>query len=218
MKAFLFDLNGTMIDDMQFHLEIWFRILTEELGASMTRDEVRSHMYGKNQELLVRVFGAERFSAEEADVISQNKEERYQEHYRPSLKLLPGLPEFLEDAKRKKIPMAIGSAASPFNINFVLDNLSLHHYFGGVISGSDVTQSKPHPETFLKAAALLNVKPEDCIVFEDAPKGVEAAERAGMKCVVLTTMHTPDEFSQYANILMFTADYKTREVTDLLVI
>jgi beta-phosphoglucomutase-like phosphatase (HAD superfamily) len=68
--------------------------------------------------------------------------------------------------------------------------------------------SKPHPETYLKAAALLQVEPHDCIVFEDAPKGVEAALNAGMKAVVLTTMHEQEEFSAYSNILVFVKDYK----------
>jgi beta-phosphoglucomutase-like phosphatase (HAD superfamily) len=79
--------------------------------------------------------------------------------------------------------------------------------FGAIVSAEDVTTSKPHPETFLKAASLLNVSPEECIVFEDAPKGVEAAENAGMKAVVLTTMHEPEEFTRYNNIVAFVKDY-----------
>jgi beta-phosphoglucomutase len=130
-KAFIFDLNGTMIDDMSYHLDIWYTILTTELGATLTRAKVRSHMYGKNQEVLERIFGTDRFSKAEAEFISQNKEERYQAMYRPDLRLLPGLKEFLKAAKGNGVLMAIGSAASPF-INFVLDNLELHHYFYAV--------------------------------------------------------------------------------------
>src|SRR5690606_29477161 len=117
-KAFLFDLNGTMIDDMDFHLRVWHHVLTKELGSSLTLEEVRGHMYGKNHELLVRVFGEDHFSPQEMDAISQRKEEQYQELFKPHLKLLPGLTEFLEKAKQKDIRMAIGSAAIPFNINF----------------------------------------------------------------------------------------------------
>ena len=91
--------------------------------------------------------------------------------------------------------MAIGSAAIPFNIDFVLDHLDIRKYFSAIVSADDVKISKPDPETFLRAADLLNVKPSDCLVFEDAPKGVEAARRAGMNCVVLTTMHNRNEFS-----------------------
>jgi beta-phosphoglucomutase-like phosphatase (HAD superfamily) len=70
-----------------------------------------------------------------------------------------------------------------------------------------VTDSKPHPETFLKDAELIGVAPSACVVFEDAPKGVEAAMNAGMKCVVLTTMHDEHEFAQYPNAIMFIKDY-----------
>ena len=74
--------------------------------------------------------------------------------------------------------MAIGSAAPLFNVDFVLDNLNIRDYFQAVVSGVDVVESKPYPEVFLKAAKRLGVEPSSCIVFEDAPKGVEAAANA----------------------------------------
>jgi beta-phosphoglucomutase family hydrolase len=206
-RAFLFDLNGTMIDDMEYHLEVWFDVITKDLGANLTREEMRSQMYGKNEEVLIRIFGADRFKQFDFESISQAKEERYQQLYRPHLDLLPGLFDFLQQAEQNKIKMAIGSAAPPFNINFVLDNLNIRNYFQAVISGSDVTESKPHPEVFLKAAKLLEVEPSSCIVFEDAPKGVEAAANAGMQCVAVTTMHSPTEFDAYTNILFFIKDF-----------
>lgn len=206
-KSFLFDLNGTMINDMEFHIEVWHDVLNNDLNAKLTREEVRSHMYGRNQELLVRVFGDKRFTAEEADAISYQKEVKYQTLYKPHLDLLPGLFYFLERAHTSKIRMAIGSAASLFNIDFALDNLNIRHYFEYIVSGDEVKHSKPHPETYLKAAGLLQVKPSSCIVFEDAPKGVESARNAGMQCVVITSMHQELEFSEYDNILMFVKDY-----------
>ena len=118
------------------------------------------------------------------------KEKRYQQAYRPHLQLIDGLDEFLKRAYEAKIPMGIGSAAIPFNIDFVLDQLDIRKYFSAIVSAEDVEISKPHPETFLKAARLLNTSPADCLVFEDAPKGVEAARNAGIPCVVLTTLHS----------------------------
>src|SRR5882762_1371656 len=112
--------------------------------------------------------------------------------------------------------MAIGSAAIPFNIDFVLDNLNIRHYFKAIVSADDVVLSKPHPETYLKAAELLNVIPTDCIVFEDVPKGAEAAANAGMKAVVITTTHQPEEFDKLQNVLHFSDDF-TGEFFDKLV-
>lgn len=206
-KAFLFDLNGTMIDDMQFHLKAWYHILNDDLGANLGWEETKRHMYGKNQELLIRIFGENRFTPEEMDRLSLEKEKRYQQEYRPHLQLIPGLQQFLEEAYALNIPMAIGSAAILFNIDFVLDNLNIRHYFKAIVSADDVHISKPHPETYLKAAQLLGVDPANCLVFEDAPKGVEAAQNAGMGSVVLTTMHEKEEFAQYSGIIQYITDY-----------
>lgn len=206
-KAFVFDLNGTIIDDMQYHTQAWFTILNNDLGASLTWEDVKKQMYGKNEELLIRVFGAGHFTGEEMKKWSLEKEKRYQQAFLPQLKLINGLDAFLEKAKERHIPMAIGSAAIPFNIDFVLDNLHIRSYFEAIVSAEDVLHSKPHPQTFLDAALLMNRQPQDCIVFEDAPKGVEAAYNAGMKAVVLTTMHEKEEFAQYPNIIGFAKDY-----------
>lgn len=114
--------------------------------------------------------------------------------------------------------MAIGSAAPPFNVDFVLDNLEIRDYFQAVVSGADVAESKPHPEVFLKAAKSLRVARSSCIVFEDAPKGVEAAANAGMECVVITTMHDADEFAGYNNVRLLIEDFRDPRLSTLLFI
>ncbi len=200
-KAFIFDLNGTMINDMEYHTRAWQNLLNNDLGGSFTWDEVKKEMYGKNPEVLVRMFGPDRFTMDEMIQLSLEKEKRYQQQYLHQLALLPGLTEFLEAAHQQQIPMAIGSAAIPFNIDFVLDNLNIRHYFKAIVSADDVMLSKPHPETYLKVAALLGIAPADCLVFEDVPKGAEAALNAGMKSIILTTTHHADEFTYLPNVL-----------------
>lgn len=207
MRAFIFDLNGTMINDMEYHTRGWLYTLNDVLGGHFTWEQVKPQMYGKNQEVLIRMFGAGKFTDEEMDRLSIEKEKRYQKEFLPHLQLLPGLMEFLQKAYRQRIPMAIGSAAIPFNIDFVLDNLNIRHYFQAIVSAEDVIFSKPNPETFLKAANLLNTNPADCLVFEDVPKGVEAAQNADMKAVVLTTTHMPEEFQNLQNVLHFANDF-----------
>lgn len=206
-KAFIFDMNGTMIDDMEYHVHGWYNILNDDLKAGLSREAVKKEMYGKNQEVLIRIFGEGRFTEEEMDTLALEKERRYQAAYRPHLELIAGLKEFLDEAQQLGIAMGIGTAAIPFNVDFALDNLYVREYFQSIITANDVVTSKPDPEVFLKAAAELGAVPADCIVFEDAPKGVEAAANAGMKAVVLTTMHTREEFAAYDNIIAFIADY-----------
>jgi HAD superfamily hydrolase (TIGR01509 family) len=215
MKAFLFDLNGTVIDDMEFHAKAWYDILNNDLNAGLSWEAVKKEMYGKNEELLVRIFVEGHFTKEKMQALSIEKEKRYQQAFSPHLKLIDGLANFLAKANALQIPMAIGSAAIPFNINFVTDGLNIRHYFKAVVSANDVLVSKPDPETFTKCADQLNVPYKDCIVFEDAPKGVEAALQAGMQAVVLTTYHHPDEFAHLNNVLMYIKDYNDSALNTL---
>ena len=209
-KAFLFDLNGTMIDDMQYHVKAWHRIFNE-LGANISMERMKAESYGKNHEVIERVMPG-RFSEEEKTEMSFAKERQYQKEYKPHLKLIDGLDLFLEKAYQQNIKMAIGSAAIMFNIDFVLDGLDLRKYFSVIVSADDVKKSKPDPETYLKCAEALKVSPDECIVFEDAPKGVESAQNAGMRSVVLTILHEQHEFDQYKNIVAFGKDYKEKDL------
>jgi HAD superfamily hydrolase (TIGR01509 family) len=148
--------------------------------------------------------------------MSIEKEKQYQQEFRPHLKLLNGLDHFLEETENRNIKMAIGSAAIMFNIDFVLDGLSIRHYIDAIVSADDVEYSKPHPETFLRCADHLGIAYNNCIVFEDAPKGVEAAANAGMQCAVLTTMHPQEDFAAYDNIIAFAEDFTAASFLSLV--
>ncbi len=206
-KAFLFDLNGTMVNDMPYHVKAWHRILNE-LGADISMEQMKLECYGKNHELLERIFPG-RFTLEEKNRMSLEKEKQYQKEFRPRLQLIKGLDHFLQQSYETGIKMAIGSAAIMFNIDFVLDELNIRHYFEILVSADNVTDSKPNPETWLQCAEKLSVSAKDCLVFEDSIKGVESAANAGMECVVITTMHAQEEFSEYTNIVSFIDDYNS---------
>lgn len=216
IKAFLFDLNGTMIDDMAYHTEAWYKIVND-LGAHFSREEVKKEMYGKNSEVLVRIFGKDRFTDEEMRTLSIEKEKKYQETFRPHLKLISGLDSFLKQASSQGIKMAVASAAIPYNIDFVLDGLHIRRYFQAIVSADDVKRSKPDPETFVQAAQKLGIAPENCLVFEDNPKGVEAARNGGMKAVVITTMHEKHEFNHLENVIGFIDNFNDPFLSQLLV-
>lgn len=212
-SAFLFDLNGTMINDMYYHIKAWHDILNK-FGANISMEQMKLECYGKNEELLERILPG-RFTDEEKKTMSTEKEIAYQKEYRPQLKLINGLPLFLGRAKEHGIKMSIGSAAIMFNIDFVLDGLYIRTYFSSLVSADDVSFSKPHPETYLKCADALGLDYSSCIVFEDSPKGVEAAANAGMRSVVITTMHAKEEFSQFDNIICFIEDYTDQQLDGL---
>ncbi len=214
IKAFLFDLNGTMVDDMSYHINAWHNIFVR-LGADYTFQQSQEQCYGKNAEILERIFPS-RFSEKEKKEIGDAKEATYRNEFKPFLKLIDGLNYFLEAAKQQNIKMAVGSAAMKLNVDFVLDNLNIWHYFDAIISGDDVQKSKPDAETYLKCAEALDVAPNECLVFEDVPKGVESAANAGMKTVVITGLHSKNEFVAFNNIMRFVTDYDHLLVEELI--
>src|SRR5690606_15396491 len=141
--AFLFDLNGTLIDDMEFHIRAWHRILNE-LGAKISYEEAKAECYGRNDELLERIFPG-RFSPEEKTRMIWDKETEYQQAFRPHLQLLPELDLILQEARKANKKMAIGPAAIMYNIDYVLDGLQIRSYFDAIVSADDVARSKTDP-------------------------------------------------------------------------
>jgi beta-phosphoglucomutase len=208
-KGIIFDMDGTMVDNMMVHHRAWQRKLAE-LGLDLSIDEVKEKIHGINEEILERIFG-DRYTVEERRRISWEKEAAYREIFLPELRLVPGLQGFLERAKATNIPMAIGTAAPSENVDFVLDNLNLRPYFTGVFDAKSVTKGKPDPEIFNVAAASLGLSTADCLIFEDSVTGAEAARRAGASTIIVTTTHAREEFAQFNHIVRFIGDFEGLE-------
>jgi beta-phosphoglucomutase len=119
-------------------------------------------------------------------------------------------------ADGRGVPMAVGTAAPPGNIEIVLDTLALRARFRTIVSPSQGFRGKPHPDMFLAAAERMGVQPAQCLVFEDAPLGVEAAANAGMKAVAMLTMLTAAGFSAYGNIIAAAPDFTALDASALL--
>ena len=206
----IFDMDGTMIDNMMIHHRAWQRKLAE-YGLELSIEEVKEKIHGVNEEILERLFG-DRFSPEERQRIAGEKEAAYRDIYRPQLQLLPGLPAFLDQALAAGIPMAVGTAAPPENAYFVIETLELQPYFKGVFHSKDVSRGKPDPEIFELAADSMGLKTQDCLIFEDSLTGAEAAKRAGTEAVIVTTTHAEEEFRGYEHILRFIEDFREVEL------
>ncbi|TWI83133.1 HAD superfamily hydrolase (TIGR01509 family)/beta-phosphoglucomutase family hydrolase [Lacibacter cauensis] len=214
-KAFLFDLDGTLIDTMPAHFKTW-QLVVKEMGSPLEGEALMNQLYGNGAELMHRIVPGRTFTEEEARAIVAAKEERYRALYGNEITVLEGAREFLELALQKNIPMGIGTASNQANIDFALDKLDLRRYLSAIVGADDVQLSKPHPETWLKLAAELNTPPEHCIVFEDAPKGVEAALAAGMKAVAITGHFSANDFGEYENILQIVPALNVLNIDELL--
>ncbi|MBK9336477.1 MAG: HAD family phosphatase [Lewinellaceae bacterium] len=211
-QGFIFDMDGTMVDNMMVHHRAWQRKLAT-LGLDLSLEAVRQTIHGINEEIIERLFG-DRFTPGERQQIAREKEAEYRAIFLPELRLVDGLDLFLRTAVERGIPMGIGSAAPPENVQFVLENLGLHPFFQVVIDAAQVTKGKPDPEVFLRVAERLGLAPEHCLVFEDSPTGAEAARRAGMPAVIVTTTHTPAEFSRFDNVVRIVRDFTEVSPTD----
>ncbi|MEZ5056420.1 MAG: HAD family phosphatase [Saprospiraceae bacterium] len=209
-KGLIFDMDGTMVDNMMVHHRAWQKKLAE-LGLDMTIEEVKEKIHGINEEILERLFG-DRFTKEDRKRIAWEKEAAYREIFKPELKLIPGLDVFLNKMKTENMPMAIGTAAPPENANFVIEELQLQDYFNGVFHAGSVSKGKPDPEIFEKAAASMGLKASDCLIFEDSVTGAEAVRRAGAHAIIVTTTHLREEFDHFPHIQKFIRDFVGLEI------
>ena len=198
-------MDGTLVDNMGFHRQTWIEWAPRE-GLDLSEEDILSRTHGTIGEIVARFFPDK--TPDEQFRIGERKEALYRQIYAPHLRLLPGLGAFLDWTKGHHMPCALATAGNTTNINFITDGLGIRSYFAAFVGGDDVTHGKPHPEVFLTAARELGVAPEKCLVFEDSPAGVEAAHRAGMKCVALNLMNPRADFGEAAHVIRWASDYR----------
>ncbi len=185
-RAVLWDMDGTLIDSMPYHWRAWQDVLREinrHVGHSVWNQTVGM----RNSEIIPLLFPD--MPPEEAAYVDRTKEERYRAHIeQDGIDFLPGVADWIQRFQAAGWKQAVASSAPPENVAAIAHALHLNGTFGAMICGADVERGKPDPDIFLAAAPRLNVRPENCLVIEDANNGVEAAHRAGMKAIgVLNT-------------------------------
>ena len=196
--AFIFDMDGTLVDNMYFHTEAWGKML-EENGIEMNAHDFLVKTAGKtNREIMPTVFGE--ISDERIIELGERKESLYRELFLPERKALAGVVEFLEASKKLGVKMAVATAAPVANMEFILDGLDLRRFFQAVTTAAEIENGKPDPEIFLKSAEKLGVEPQHCLVFEDAVGGFEAAHRAGMKSIGVTTVNSAEDILKLGSV------------------
>jgi beta-phosphoglucomutase len=205
LKAAVFDMDGTLLDNMRYHNRAWLEMV-RRLGVSATEEQFERHFAGKkNEEIFPELLGRP-VEGEELARLADEKESLYRELYRPHLAPLRGARELLERLRASGLRLAVATAAPPGNRTFALDGLMLRPLFEHVVGAEDVKRGKPFPDIFLAAARALGVEPEACVAFEDAIQGVRAARAAGMLAVGVTTT-TPAELLKEAGAQWTLTDF-----------
>ena len=213
-RAFIFDMDGTLVDNMRFHTEAWGKMLAEN-GVRMNAHDFLVKTAGKtNREILPTVFGA--ISDERIAELGARKESLYQELFLPERRAVAGVVKFLEEAQKLGVKMAVATAAPVANMEFILDGLDLRRFFDAITTAADIKNGKPDPEIFLKSAEKLQVEPRNCLVFEDAVGGFEAAHAAGMKSIGIATVNSIEDILPLDSVMEAHPDFANLEPRDLI--
>lgn len=190
VKALIFDMDGTMIDSMPWHQKSWI-VFCERRNLAIDVPDLMRRTTGRTGiECMVELFGA--ISREQAQAYVDEKEGIYRELFAPVFAEIAGFKAFLGQAQSLGLSVGVGTAGDRHNQAFAYQHLSLGQTLP-TVGGDEGLPGKPEPAIFLEAARRLGVAPEHCIVFEDAPLGIEAAHRAGMRAVGICSSHTADE-------------------------
>jgi beta-phosphoglucomutase-like phosphatase (HAD superfamily) len=191
VRAFLFDLDGVLVETRDLVIAGWQRIAAER-GRSFTATEIVERMFGRRTyDVLVEVFDVS--PVEATGMLAAGVADKSAEVAAgPPLREIPGASAFARAAMTAGIPCAVASSASAVNIGLALDAIGLAGAFDVVVDESQVRRGKPAPDPYLAAARALGVDPRDCVVFEDTAPGIAAGIAAGAHCVGIATLGRPD--------------------------
>ena len=213
IQALLFDLDGTLIDSMPHHHDAWV-LWHDKRGLTLDGDTFFIATAGRsNAEILADMLPGT--SAEDIDAMADEKETLYREIAARSLGLIAGAHGFVMQAREAGLRLAVCTASTPKNMKLAFDRFGIDAWVETVTSPADGLRGKPHPDIFLEAARRLGVPPAACLVFEDAPLGIEAARRAGMRAFALTTTLPAEAFAAYDNLIGIAPDFSGLSATTL---
>lgn len=191
--ALLFDMDGVLIESTAIHTKAWEEYLARH---GIPSAGVMEKMLGKRNDQIVRVLWGPEITEDEVYRHGADKERLYREMMAPVFEehVVPGVVEFVREARRQGVPCALATNAEPANVDFVLDRTGLRECFQTIVDGHQVHRPKPDPEVYLTAAERLGIEPYNCVIFEDSPGGLQAARAAGGRVVaVLTTLKEAPE-------------------------
>ncbi len=188
-------MDGVLVDSNPFHLQKWIDLLDEH-GIPYDPLALPAQILGSRNDTAFRLFFGPTITREETRRLSEELEARFRKDFKPHARPLPGLEALLKESSAAGVPMAVASSAMAKNVEFVVEALGFRPYFRVLVSGDEVSRPKPDPEIYLKAAAKLGCEPALSVAFEDSFVGIEAAKRAGVKCVGIASTFPMEELKR----------------------
>ena len=194
-SAVIFDIDGTIVDNMHLHAEA-FGVFAERHGLPALTTDDRARLDGRRNSEIFPILFKREVGRDEWQAYEREKEGLYRELSKGRLLPVKGLHGLIDRLKQDNIPMALATSAPRLNVEHTLSELGLSGAFPIIVRGDEVARGKPAPDVFIEAARRLAVDPAECLVFEDAPMGIEAAHAAGMRVVALTTSFQAAHFAE----------------------
>ena len=210
----IFDLDGVLVDTSWAHKQSWFA-LAEKEGLDISDDFFYSTFGMPNNRIIPMLLGRNP-SPQQLNWLSEWKEQFYRQLISDKLTLDDSVERLLADLRKNGFHLAIGSSAPKANLDLIRARLRLDEYFDAYVTCEDVTEGKPSPQTFLKAAEKLSILPSNCVVVEDAVQGVEAGKAAGMVVVAVTTTRSRADLVKADLIFDSIAEIKAEDFIKLL--
>lgn len=210
----IFDMDGVIVDNHAWHFRAWVEF-GKRHGIVITKEEFGKYFGSTNQLVLNSLFG-NNITADDILRMENEKEAIYRELYKPFIKVVDGLPEFLHQASKKGIPIALATSAPFENVKFTLEATGLENYFSIITDSSMVTLGKPDPQVYLITALKLGVQPSECIVFEDSVPGILSAKNAGMHVIGVATTHTSEELLPYVTEIIVNFGSEQKLISQIL--
>ncbi len=209
----IFDMDGVLIDSAKPHFESWKELGRQE-GVEFTEKLFKETFGLRNSAIVPKAFGP--VSQKRLHELADRKETLYREIVRDNAPIVPGAVELIRTLHRHGARLAVGSSAPPENIELVLRIMGITECFTATVSAKDVTRGKPDPQVFRLAAERIGVRPERCVVVEDAPAGIQAAKRAGAKTVAVLIHHQLDAFPGPDMVVQKLVDLTAERISNLV--
>lgn len=213
--AVIFDMDGVLVDNAHYHFLAWQKFCKRH-GKSFDLVAFREKLFGcNNAEHLKMIFKKPLPPATLAELAAE-KELIYRYLYHDNVKPTEGLIPLLTELKSRHIPMAIATSGEKENVDFIIHEAGLNGFFTAIADATQVKKGKPDPEVFLKAAALLKVRPEQCLAIEDTNKGIDAALKAHMTVIGIATTHHKAELTEAHQVIGDFTEISADFITQLM--
>lgn len=215
LKGVIFDFNGTLFLDAEKHNIAWKAYSKELRGSELTDEELDVHVHGRTNKAILEYILNKKFNDDSWVEFSDKKEKVYRDMClkdKEGFKLTEGAEDLFDYLKANNIPFTIATGSEEVNVKFFIENFNLDKWFNKelIVFNDGTIKGKPDPDMYLKACKKLNLKPEECIVFEDSLSGIESAKRANIgKIIALSPKNKKTTFNLNNSVDSVISDFNT---------